>query len=240
MTNGNVMGKNTKMELPVEHSGRVISLLQNGVKQCAKNTTLILGAGSVTLCLLGLTTVLIAEEFKPQDKIELAAFDFNADPIELPVMIDRTPPKPLDPIEIPPSPPTLDVPVTERPQEPVTTLTNGGQNFNPDTIMVPTNYKIHTADGDSQPIQRIGPAMPTRADRSGHCRVSFDISPDGKPYNIQANFCSQSHFERPATRSVAKWTYRPEIRDGLPVTRSGMETLIRFNLSDERGNIIPE
>lgn len=234
------MENDIKMGLSAEQSGGRKSQLQNGVKRCTKNTTLILGAGAMTIGLLGLMTVLISEEFQPQDKIELAAFDFNADPIDMPVMIERIPPKPLDPIEIPPSPPTLDAPVTERPQEPVTTLTNGGQNFDPDTIMVPTNYQIHTADGDPQPIHRIGPAMPTRADRSGHCRVSFDIGPDGKPYNIQANFCSQSHFERPAARSVAKWTYRPEIRDGLPVTRSGMETLIRFNLSGERGNIIPE
>lgn len=82
--------------------------------------------------------------------------------------------------------------------------------------------------------------MPLRADRSGHCRVLFDLSSDGGPYNVQASICSQRLFEGSAVRAVQKWVYRPKIQDGLPVTRTGLETLIRFRLTDENGVLIPE
>jgi len=215
-------------------------LTQTKVKRSVKHVPVLMGAAGITAGLFGVMTLLIADEFRPQDTIEIADFDFNAKPIELPIKIDRRPPKLLEPIEIPPPPPHVEIPTTQLPHEPIVTTSTPADAFDPTTLTIPANYKIQAADGDPQPISRIGPVMPSRADRSGHCRISFDISPDGKPYNIRARTCSQSHFERPATRSVEKWTYRPEIRDGLPVTRTGLETLIRFNLLDERGTLIPE
>jgi protein TonB len=198
------------------------------------------GAGIVTVGLLSVMVGLIADEFEPQDRLELAVFEINPKPDDLPLLTDRTPPKLLDRIEVPPPPPTVDVPVTDRPVEPVHTPGSPKDIFDLKPYIVPTKVAIHRTDSDPTPLVRVPPTMPPRASRSGHCRLSFDISSDGTPYNVRAPICSQSLFESAAIRSVQKWIYRPKIEDGLPVTRTGLNTIIRFNLTDERGALIPE
>jgi len=37
-------------------------------------------------------------------------------------------------------------------------------------------------------------------------------------------------FDRAALRAVSRWKYRPEILEGKPVSRSGVRTVIRFEL----------
>ena len=98
----------------------------------------------------------------------------------------------------------------------------------------------NVSDRDAQPLVRIPPIMPTRADRSGHCKVRFDVSPQGMPFNIEAISCSQTLFKRPSIRSVQNWKYDPKIVNGRTVSRSGVESKISFRLLDERGKIIPE
>lgn len=209
-------------------------------RQSVMKTSVLIGAGIMTAGLLSLMTVLISDEFKPQDILELTAFEINAKPDDIPLLTDRTPPKLMDKIDVPPPPPIVDVPITDRPSEPVYVPDNPGGIFDPKPFVVPTTITLHKADTDPTPLVRGAPTMPPRATRSGHCRISFDISPDGKPYNVEASVCSQTLFERSAIRSVQKWVYRPEIQDGLPVTRTGLQTLIRFNLTDDRGGLIPE
>ena len=82
--------------------------------------------------------------------------------------------------------------------------------------------------------------MPPRAEKSGHCKVRFDVSPEGAPFNVQATYCTQSLFERASIKSVQKWKYNPKIVDGRAVARSGVESKITFKLTDERGRMIPE
>jgi len=102
------------------------------------------------------------------------------------------------------------------------------------------NFNENVSDRDALPLVRIPPIMPTRADRSGHCKVRFDVSPDGTPFNIEAISCSQTLFKLPSVRSVRNWKYNPKIVNGRTVSRSGVETKISFRLTDERGNLIPE
>jgi len=82
--------------------------------------------------------------------------------------------------------------------------------------------------------------MPPRAEKSGHCTVRFDVSPEGSPFNVTAPYCTQSLFKRASVKSVEKWKYNPKIVDGRSVARSGVESKITFRLSDERGKLIPE
>jgi protein TonB len=210
------------------------------MRQGVTRASVLAGAGVITLGLLGLMIGLISDEFEPKDKIEMAAFEINAEPDELPLLTERTPPKLLDPIEVPPPPSSVDIPVTDRPLEPVHNPSNPGHVFDPKSYIVPTRLTLRPTDTDPTPLVRVPPVMPPRAARSGHCLISFDISSEGATYNVQASRCSQSLFERSAIRSVQKWVYRPKIQDGLPVTRKGLQTVIRFNLTDESGNIIPE
>ena len=37
------------------------------------------------------------------------------------------------------------------------------------------------SDRDPQPLVRIPPIMPTRAEKSGHCRIRFDVIPEERP-----------------------------------------------------------
>ncbi|MBL4870036.1 MAG: energy transducer TonB, partial [Robiginitomaculum sp.] len=75
---------------------------------------------------------------------------------------------------------------------------------------------------------------------SGRCNIRFDVSPEGQPFNIVAVYCSHSVFKRPTIKSVQKWKYQPKIVNGLPVSRSGVETSIKFRILDDRGREIPE
>jgi protein TonB len=198
-----------------------------------------IGAALVTVAMLALMTSLIAEEFTPQDVVELGSFDINVAVEDIFVIEDRIPPEPLQAVDTPPPPPAVEIPATDLPLEPIVSTSQ------PELVMnlqidMPTGRDLVISDTDPTPLVRIPPVMPPRADRSGHCQVGFDISPDGKPFNVRANSCSQSLFERAAVRAVTKWTYRPEIRDGIAVTRTGLQTRITFQLTDERGQLIPE
>jgi len=82
--------------------------------------------------------------------------------------------------------------------------------------------------------------MPTRAERSGHCDVRFNVSAEGAPYDIKVTRCTQSLFERSTLRSVAKWKYRPRIENGQAVAMQGITNRVVYRLTDERGEIIPE
>jgi len=87
---------------------------------------------------------------------------------------------------------------------------------------------------------RIQPIMPPRAEKSGHCKVRFNVTAQGQTYEILATYCTQSVFKRSTIKAVQKWTYNPKIQSGLTVARQGVETLITFNLTDERGFLILE
>ena len=78
-----------------------------------------------------------------------------------------------------------------------------------------------------------------RGNVSGYCRVRFDINPEGKPFNIDTTICTDSQLRTATIKSVRKWRYTPQIEDGRPVSRSGLETKIRFDLRDERGARLP-
>lgn len=215
--------------------GRHPGWLQNGTT----NASILLGAGGVTLGLLAVMTVLIADEFQPQDRVDLASFEINPKPDDIPILVDRNPPK-LEPIEVPPPPPRVVIADTQQPTEPIIAPLQLKHTFDPKRYVIRTSVPIIPSDTDPQPLIRVPPIMPLRATRSGRCQMGFDIGADGIPFNIVASSCSEAVFRRDAIRAVGKWVYRPEIKDGLPVMQTGMTTTIRFRLMDGRGEIIPE
>jgi len=194
------------------------------------------------LMTLGLGTTmasLIAVEFIPQDKGEVVNADINPVAEDIAVLSIIQPPKRLNDIDVPPPPPKLSNAKAERvivlPYETkIATL-----DVNLDELGIKRN--IHIAlDTDYQPIIRIPPVMPNNAQRSGHCKVRFDVSPNGQPFNIETVFCSDRVFTRNTLKSVGNWKYRPKTKDGLAVTVKGVKNIVRFNLTDARGRIIPE
>jgi len=101
---------------------------------------------------------------------------------------------------------------------------------------------IHVDKENPTPLVRIPPIFPNRflqGDVSGYCKIRFDVSPEGQPMNIQTTLCTNTKLKSATVKSVQKWKYSPRIQNGRPVSRSGLETTIRFDLRDERGNLLP-
>ena len=199
----------------------------------------IIPAAIVTVGLFVLMMSLISEEFKPQDKIELADFEINPKVEDVKILERETKVTEIKKIETPPPPPQIERAKSDRPSEPVASLEGEIPEFEAPKIDR-SQFEIAISDRDAQPLVRIPPQMPPRAEKSGHCRVKFNVSPEGQPFDVVATYCTQSLFERPSVRSVQKWKYNPKISNGRPVGRTGVESKITFRLADERGNIIPE
>lgn len=189
---------------------------------------------------LGVTMMtLIAGEFEAQEKIENSGFEINPKVDEPEVITRNKVPEKLKKVETPPPPPEIDKSKSEKPTEIFREVVGGLPTF-PKPTLDPTDLVVTVSDADAQPLVRIPPIMPPRAERSGHCKVRFDVSASGEPYNVRATYCTQSLFSRPSVKSVQRWKYKPKVQGGQSVSRSGVLSTITFALQDERGNPIPE
>ena len=196
-------------------------------------------AAFVTISLFVLMMMLIAEEFKPQDKLDTASFEINPKVEDIKVIQREVKVDKVKKVVTPPPPPTIERAKADKPTERIASLEGAIPAFEAPKIDR-GNFKIAVSDRDAQPLVRIPPIMPTRAEKSGHCLVRFDVSPEGAPFNVVTTFCTQSLFERSTIKSVQKWKFNPKIQDGRAVSRSGVETKVSYRLADERGKIIPE
>ena len=194
-------------------------------------------AALVTVGLFVLMMTLIAEEFKPQEKLATASFDINPTVEDIKVIKRDTKVKQVKKVVTPPPPPTIERQQAAKPQERIASLEGAIPDFEAPKIDR-KNFKIAVSDRDAQPLVRIPPIMPPRAEKSGHCRVKFDVSPEGAPFNVNTTFCTQSLFERATIKSVQRWKYNPKIVDGRAVARNGVENKVTYRLTDERGRII--
>lgn len=95
-------------------------------------------------------------------------------------------------------------------------------------------------DADAEPCLRLPPYMPPEATRSGHCRVRFDITPDGFVQNLRRLSCTDPVLEGASLFTTGLWFYHPAWSGGQRVTRQNVVSKISFQLTDEHGNIIPE
>ena len=145
---------------------------------------------------------------------------------------DMTPDK-VQQVDPPPPPPQV---TKQKAQQPSEALTNiGGQipEFEtPDIGRGDVNFNV--SDRDAQPMVRVAVTYPPRAAErgiEGSCDMQFGVTPEGAPYNINAN-CTNSIFERTSIRTVEQWKYAPKIVDGVAVSRSGVQTRLTYQLAD--------
>lgn len=192
-------------------------------------------AAFVTVTLTTAMGAMIATEFQAEEKTEVLDFQINPLVEDEPVEIEVTTLEAFEEVEVPPAPPTTGIESTDRVViEPIAAKTI--------TAEMPTEIVLTAftpADTVQQPILRFPPAMPQRANRSGHCDVRFNVSAQGVPYDIETTYCTQSLFQRSTLKSVAKWKYRPRIQNGQAVAMTGVKNRVTYRLTDERGNIIP-
>lgn len=140
----------------------------------------------------------------------------------------------VDQVTPPPPPPQIERQRAQQPTEGLSTIAGEIPQFEaPDLSAQNVNFSV--SDRDAQPLVRIEPQYPPRAAErgvEGTCNVRFDVTPDGTPTNIQILRCSSSLFESAARRAVERWRYNPKVVDGVPVSRSGVETQFIFQLAD--------
>ncbi len=100
--------------------------------------------------------------------------------------------------------------------------------------------KSEKIDGDAEACVRIPPRMPVWAKKSGHCKMIFDVTAEGRVTNVKAKSCSHKVFKSASIRSLNWWYYSPKVERGVAVERRGMETKINFRLVNARGKVILE
>jgi len=191
-------------------------------------------AGIITIALFLLMKLMISKELVLPEKEDAFRFSINPTIEELSirerdVKADRT--KDVKP---PPPPPQIEKQKAAQPREGIANISGAIPDFDaPQLNRGAVNFNV--SDRDAQPLVRIPPMYPPRAaerGQEGTCQAFFDVSPQGKPYNVRTE-CTSSMFASSARRSVEKWKYNPKIVDGQPVARSGVVTTITYQLADE-------
>lgn len=136
-------------------------------------------------------------------------------------------------VKPPPPPPQVAKQKAVQPKEGIANVAGAIPKFDaPHLNRNTVNFNV--SDRDAQPLVRIPPMYPPRmAERGmeGSCDADFDVSPEGKPYNVRVT-CTNSGFSSSAKRSVEKWKYNPKIVEGKAVSRVGVHTVITFRLAD--------
>jgi len=184
---------------------------------------------------------LISKEFQPQDKAETASFEINPTVEDIKVTKRETKVDKVKKVITPPPPPQIERAKADKPTEKIASIEGAIPEFETPKIDA-SNFKITVSDRDAQPLVRIPPQMPSRflsGDNSGYCKAEFDVSPEGKPFNVRTSVCTNRTLESATIKSIQKWKYNPKIVDGRSVSRSGVQTTVRFDLQDERGKILP-
>ncbi len=185
---------------------------------------------------------LISGEWKAEEKSKLTKFEINPTVEDIKVVKRETKIDKVKQVVTPPPPPQIERQQADQPTEPIASLEGKIPEFEPPKIER-ESFKIAVSDRDAQPLVRIPPITPPRfleGDNSGHCRVTFDVSPEGSPFNVNATFCTTRILERATIKSVQKWRFNPKIVDGRPVAMRGVENKVTFQLLDERGKLLPE
>jgi TonB family protein len=91
-------------------------------------------------------------------------------------------------------------------------------------------------DRDVVPLVRINPDYPPEAlaaKREGQVIVQFTITMQGTTRDIVAVESSSPEFAAPSVAAVARWRYQPHFQNGQPVERTGVRTVLRYQLNPQ-------
>jgi len=190
-------------------------------------------AAIITIALFLLMRFFITGDFKLEKKRDVVRLDINPKVQELEVRQREVKPERTKDVKPPPPPPAIEKQKAVQPKEGIASISGSIPDFEPPSLNR-GNINFQVSDRDAQPLVRIEPIYPPRAaeqGREGTCTGYFDVSADGKPYNIKVT-CSSSMFVRAATRAIEKWKYNPKIVDGKAVARRGVQTPFKFQLEN--------
>ena len=191
-------------------------------------------AGLMTASLFAAMQHMIAvDDFSPPEFTSYPLEPYiEADVKEDPKRPERGPTK-LDPIDPPPRPPSLvkeisdvDLPISG--YKGVAPADYGASDFRPILPERVSAIQVRTLQPITPPI----PVYPQRAQTlglEGDCEVSFSVTMRGEPIDVRAE-CSDRVFESAARKAVQKVKFVPQIRDGLPVTVTGVVYPLEFRM----------
>ncbi len=184
--------------------------------------TVLLPAAAVTLGLFAAMDRLVrADEVTLEENVatRLQRITPMEEPLEIAVRAP-TRPQPIEVASAPPPPPALSSRVTDVNVPAAAFIVSNVPDVRADLTIVslpPTPMVERTI----QPIRPPVPVYPTSAitqGLEGVCEVRFDVSPEGKPFNVAAS-CSDAVFVSSAERAMRGVEFAPEIRDGQRVER---------------------
>ena len=214
-----------------EHSALEPATGRTGLKRLG---VVVLPAGLITISLFTIMhQLIVVDDFTPP---ELTVYDVNpyieAETTPPPRRPDPRPTK-LKPIDPPPRPARLvkdirkvDLPVSG--YEGIAPADYGATEFAP---ILPERVSAITVR-TMQPVTQPVPVYPRRAIErglEGDCDVYLTVSIRGEPLNVQAE-CTDRVFETAAKKAVQKVKFVPQIRDGLPVTVTGVVYPLEFRM----------
>jgi periplasmic protein TonB len=94
------------------------------------------------------------------------------------------------------------------------------------------------SDRDVIPLVRIAPDYPPRAlsrGLEGWVKVQFTITPTGTVKDAKVvDAMPKEIFDDAALKSISRWRYNPRVEGGVAVERVGVQTIIRFQLENEK------
>lgn len=103
-------------------------------------------------------------------------------------------------------------------------------------VTVPNSRSTFGSDTEAVPVVRVAPMYPQRALANGvegWVRVRFTISETGAVTDAMVVESSPTRvFDDAALTAIARWRYNPKVEEGTAVERRGVETLLRFSLSE--------
>ncbi|MEE2527021.1 energy transducer TonB [Hyphobacterium sp. HN65] len=179
-------------------------------------------------------TLISVDEVEFEEAGEDLTFDITQEVEELNARTRDTSIDDVQQVDPPPPPPQVERQAADLPSESLSTIVGNIPEF--DTPELNSgNVSFNVSDRDAQPLVRIPPQYPVRAAErgtEGYCDMTFNVSPDGTPVDIQATYCTSSLFERSSVRAVERWRYSQRIVDGVPQMRRGVVTRIEYELAD--------
>ncbi len=185
-------------------------------------------AGLITLFLFVVMKILITgqdgtlDQIASRTKIEFIRIERDEDINTK----NRKPPRPKQKPSAPPPPLTR-----QKPPPPPSALDKVMPNFN----MAMIDGKLSApSDAEILPLVRVPPQYPTRALNrgiEGWVLLEFTVSKAGTVLSPRVVRSSPPVvFDRAAVRAVTRWKYRPQIINGQPTDRKGVQTVIAFEL----------
>lgn len=90
-------------------------------------------------------------------------------------------------------------------------------------------------DEDAVLLATRAPQYPYQAAKNGiegYVRFSFDILPDGTPFNIRiVESVPEKVFDKEALKAIKKWKFKGKVINGEPVIQTDMRYVLNFRLS---------